>query len=227
MLAHKIDASHSPVAKRLRPKQDSEPFLDPEPASIPDPTDEEMPPADSSADPPTSPPGQPTFLRPQGACPRGLQPLIEGLLQDLPTYTELVAGRSLDLRSDQVSPFGTVIAASEPNFEPIDLAETPYGERSAGAQTEVQQVFFTTLERQYWQGKPFSLQNYHWLLLAEAENGWYLSQMYSSVGGHPAPAINNPTPPQESSSGIVGQAVTLWLRDCRAGAVFPPAAEMD
>lgn len=160
----------------------------------------------------------PTFLRPQNACPQALESLVERLLQDLPTYTELVAGRSLELRSNRPSPFGTVILASEPDFEPIELAENPYGDLSE----DLQQIFFTTLERQYWQGRPFSLQNYHWLFLAEADNGWYLSQMYSSVGSASGGEFEAPTPPQESSEGIVGQAVTLWLRDCRAGAVFPP-----
>jgi len=179
------------------------------------PAAEDDPAIDSSEPPPEA---TPTFLRPQNACPQALEPLVERLLQDLPTYTELAAGRSLELRSDRPSPFGTVILASEPDFEPIELAENPYGNRSE----DVQQIFFTTLERQYWQGQPFSLQNYHWLFLAEADNGWYLSQMYSSVGSTSGGEFETPTPPQESSKGIVGQAVTLWLRDCRAGAVFPP-----
>jgi|GEM_PF-1385896 len=175
----------------------------------------------SVPDPPTIPEETPLFLRPQNACPQALTPLVERLLQDLPTYTELVAARSLDLRTGRDSPFGTVITASEPDYQPIELPDTPYGD----SPRQVQQVFFTTLERQYWQGEAFLLQNYHWLLLAEADNGWYLSQMYSSVGSYPVDAHDAPSPPQESSEGIVGQAVTLWLRDCRAGAVFPPAGE--
>jgi hypothetical protein len=167
---------------------------------------------------PPLPENNSTFLRPQNACPQELEPLVIRLLQDLPTYAELVAGRGLELRSERPSPFGTVITASEPDYTPIELAENPDGD----SPTDVQQVFFTTLERQYWQGKPFSLQNYHWLILAEADNGWYLSQMYSSVGSYPGEIFEAPSPPQESSDGIVGQAVTLWLRDCRAGAVFPP-----
>jgi hypothetical protein len=173
-------------------------------------------PAIDSSEP--TPEATPTYLRPQNACPQAIEPLVERLLQDLPTYTELVTGRSLELRSNRPSPFGTVILASEPDFEPIELAENPYGDLSE----DVQQIFFTTLERQYWQGQPFSLQNYHWLFLAEADKGWYLSQMYSSVGSASGGEFEAPTPPQESSEGIVGQAVTLWLRDCRAGAVFPP-----
>ncbi len=161
----------------------------------------------------------PTFLRPQNGCPGDFEPLVSRLLQDLPTYTELVAGRNLELRTNRPSPFGTVITASQPDYEPIELAKNPYG---SGDTATVRQIFFTTLERQYWQGQAISLQNYHWLFLAEADSGWYLSQIYSSLGGYPATPLDAPTPPGETSGGIIGQAVTLWLRDCRAGAVFPP-----
>lgn len=163
----------------------------------------------------------PTFLRPPNACPQGLEVLVARLLQDLPTYANLVASRSLGLPTERFSPFGTVIVASQPDFEPLDLAEVPYGDNDA---EEIQQVFFTTLERQYWQGQSFSLQNYHWLFLAQGEYGWYLALLYSSVGSYPD-GLDAPTPPQETSDGIIGQAITLWLRDCRAGAVFPPPSE--
>lgn len=197
----------------------------PEDESTPD-QDHENPPdgqEPAAPDPESSPADDraPRFLRPQNACPVHLPSLVDRLLQDLPTYTELVAARSLELRADRPSSFGTVLIASQPDYTPIELEETFYGEVS----DSVQQVFFTTLERQYWQSQAFSLQNYHWLFLAEAENGWYLSQMYSSLGSYPAEAQDAPSPPQESSDGIVGQAVTLWLRDCRAGAVFPPEEE--
>jgi hypothetical protein len=210
------------LPERLQQNQQDTVPLDPE-----DPEDlaPETEQPDSETVAPIQPPlveESPLFLRPQNACPQNLEPLVNRLLQDLPTYTELVAARSLDLRAGRDSPFGTVITASQPDYQPIELTDTPYGD----SPRQVQQVFFTTLERQYWQGEAFSLQNYHWLFLAEASNGWYLSQMYSSIGSYPADALDAPSPPQESSEGIVGQAVTLWLRDCRAGAVFPPEGEL-
>jgi hypothetical protein len=99
----------------------------------------------------------------------------------------------------------------------------------------LQQVFFTTLERQYWRNQMVSLQNYHWLFLVQNQDGWYLGLLYSSLGRYPSgdgplsPVASQraPTPPEESSDGIIGQAIRLWLRDCRAGAVFPANAAED
>lgn len=207
----------APTAPIAPEPEESLPF---EPAApTPEVPAPEPPGEPENAAPPDSDDGGPTYLRPQNACPQALEPLVDRMLYDLPTYAGLVASRSLGLPRERFSPFGTVILASQPNYEPIALPDTPYG--SSGS--DVQQVFFTTLERQYWQGQPISLQHYHWMFLAEAENGWYLSQIYSSVGSYPAETFDAPTPPQETSDGIIGQAVTLWLRDCRAGAVFPPA----
>jgi len=192
--------------------------LEPEaPAQIaPEIPESEPEPAGPRPDTPDS--AVPVYLRPPHSCPPELERLVARLLQDLPTYAQLVAGRSLGVSDQRFSPFGMVIIASQPDYEPLALAENPYGDP---ASVDTQQVFFTTLERQYWRGQPVSLQNHHWLFLAPAETGWYLSQMYSMVGHSPADR-GAPSPPQESSDGIIGQAVTLWLRDCRAGAVFPP-----
>jgi hypothetical protein len=165
------------------------------------------------------------YLRPADACPNELRPLVSRLLEDLPTYAGLVAGRSLDRPSDPDNSFGSILLVSEPDYSPIDLVD-PLPETSPDENSKVRQVFFTTLERQYWQGQSVSLQNYHWLFLTQDEAGdWYLALMYSSLGSYPAPENRSPTPPQESSNGIIGRAVTLWLRDCRAGAVFPSALD--
>jgi hypothetical protein len=171
------------------------------------------------------PEDSPEFLRPQDACPQQLRPLVSRLLQDLPVYAGLVASRSLGRPTSPENAFGSVLLVSEPDFTPIDInAQIP--EALPDLTSSVQQVFFTTLERQYWQGQSMSLQNYHWLFLTQDEAGhWYLALIYSSVGHYPATESRAPSPPQESSDGIIGQAVTLWLRDCRAGAVFPPETD--
>ncbi|NJR66863.1 MAG: hypothetical protein HC772_18640 [Leptolyngbyaceae cyanobacterium CRU_2_3] len=62
------------------------------------------------------------------------------------------------------------------------------------------------------------LQHYHWLFLTPTENyGWRLVLMFSSLGN--APANQPPSPPQDTSQGVIAQAVRLWLRDCRAGSI--------
>lgn len=185
-----------------------------------------------------SPPGEeasdPVYLRPSEACPGEYETLVTTLLRDLPQYANRVAARSFPpSRVDPVtdsqnpgtpptpSPMGSMLMASQPDFEPMDLSDRAFGAR-LDSESEIRQVFFTTLERQYLSHQVVSLQHFHWLFLVQSEDGWRSVLLYSSLGGYPDP--QRLTPPQESSQGIVGQAVRLWLRDCRAGAVFPPAA---
>jgi hypothetical protein len=118
-----------------------------------------------------------------------------------------------------------MLIASQPDFEPLDLTDRAFG-AGLDSESDIRQVFFTTLERQYLSRQVVSLQQFHWLFLVQAEDGWRSVLLYSSLGGDPASPLADQrlTPPQESSQGVVGQAVRLWLRDCRAGTVFPPAS---
>ncbi|GAB4196628.1 MAG: hypothetical protein Fur006_44290 [Coleofasciculaceae cyanobacterium] len=110
-----------------------------------------------------------------------------------------------------------VITAGRPEFEPLTLGPGQYTPPTATVDLEPpKQVFFTTLERQYRGGKASSMQLYHWLFLSQTTEGWRVSMMFSRFGSSSG---GPPTPPQESSKGVVGQAVKLWLRDCRAGAI--------
>lgn len=179
------------------------------------------------------PEAEPSYLRPAEPCPSAPQVLATQLLADLPSYANRVASRNLDLSTNPIQPVSSILVASAPDLTPLDLAQmSPAGAASDRIpDTDLQQVFFTTLERQYWQGQPISLQHHHWLFLTPTEEGWHMALLFSSLGTYPSSGPlgslhRAPTPPRESSDGIVGQAVRLWLRDCRAGAVFPadPAA---
>ncbi|MBE9138608.1 hypothetical protein IQ254_15650 [Nodosilinea sp. LEGE 07088] len=164
------------------------------------------------------------YIRSTEACPTDPEVLVNQLLADLPSYANRVASRQLDLSHQPLGPVTSVLVASPPDLTPIALATlTPDASTPPTAPHEtLQQVFFTTLERQYRPAQTVDLQQHHWLFLADAEDGWYLAMLYSSLAPAPdAIAPRPPTPPRESSEGIVGQAVRLWLRDCRAGAVFP------
>jgi hypothetical protein len=163
----------------------------------------------------TAPPVSPTQRQP---CPPDLAPLVAQLLHDLPTYANLVASRSLGHPAQRPSPFGTVLLASQPEFTPLALGTDE-------PSPDLHQVFFTTLERQYWQQQSVSLQHYHWLFLTPSQEGWRLALLYSSLGAYPAGG-RGASPPQESSQGLIGQAITLWLRDCRAGSVAFPVPEV-
>ncbi len=157
-------------------------------------------------------------LRPETSCPRDLEVLMSGLLRDLPGYANRVAYRSIQANEDPTG-FGTILVAGQAEFEPIDVSTLTFDESATTAET-IQQVFFTTLEWQYQVDAIAPLEQYHWLFLTEASDGWRLALMFSRIANDEA-VIQPPTPRRESSNGIIGQAVQLWLRDCRAGDVYP------
>jgi hypothetical protein len=135
------------------------------------------------------------------------------LLRDLPSYANRVNQRAYtNFRTADVP--GYTILADHLEYAPLSL-------NSEGTLPSLEdqptQVFFTTLERQYVSGKPVSLQHYHRLFLVETQDGWQLSLMFSTLGDYPAD--QPPTPPQDTSQGVIAQAIRLWLRDCWAGSV--------
>jgi hypothetical protein len=156
---------------------------------------------------PTSPP-----IRPKGQCPTQLEALMPLLLRDLPDYANRVSQRAYTNYRTSERP-GYVLLAGRPEYEPLPLPSKEYVSSTAG----VSQIFFTTLERQYFSGEAFRLQNYHWLFLTRTENGWRFVLMLSTLGNYPA--NEPPTPPRDSSEGVIAQAIRLWLRDCEAGSV--------
>jgi hypothetical protein len=156
------------------------------------------------------------FLRPPTTCPDEVPVLLQGLLRDLPSYANRVARRTLGTTPDDTG-FGTVLIAGRAELEPLPLEELAFTNPPDDA---TQQVFFTTLERRYTDTTAVALEKYHWLFLVPAPDGWRLTLMFSRTAPDDQES-RPPTPPQESSDGIMGQAVQLWLRDCRAGAVYP------
>ena len=152
-------------------------------------------------------------------CPADVETLTSQLIRDLPSYANRVIQRSRRLNRT-VDSFSYVLVAGKPEFVPLSLGPGQYSSAASVADVEPpKQVFITTLERQYLRGKAIESQHYHWLFLTQTPSGWRLALMFSRIGssspGRP------PTPPRESSKGVIGQAVTIWLRDCRVGAIRP------
>ena len=142
-----------------------------------------------------------------------IKTLTTGLLQALPGYANRASQRARRLsRSSDV--YSYVILAGRPEFEPLTLGPGAYTSKSQPTDSQVQQVFFTTLERQYTKGKAIELQQFHWVFLTKSQSGWRLATMLSQIGGYPAK--KPPTPPKDSSNGIIAQAINAWLRDCQA-----------
>ncbi len=156
---------------------------------------------------------------PATSCPADLETLITQLVRDLPSYANRVIQRSRDINRS-VETYSYVLVAGNPEFEPLPLGPG----RSAPLTPEntpdpPQQVFLTTLERQYQDNKAISLQHYHWLFLSQTSEGWRLAMVFTRLGS--AAEERPPLPARETSDGIIGQAVKTWLRDCRAGVIRP------
>lgn len=182
------------------------------PATNPNPTPELIP-----ASAPSAP------LRPVSDCPAELETLTTGLVRDLPSYANRVAHRNFG-RFRRIQRPSTVILVSQPEFEPLEIETRSYTATPA-LEDGVDQVFLTTLERQYNLEEAVELQHYHWVFLTQADSGWYLAFMFSRLGDYPSAQSLTTSqlapPPRDSSHGLLAEAIRLWLRDCRAGAVYP------
>ncbi|MGB3653978.1 MAG: hypothetical protein WBA41_22585 [Rivularia sp. (in: cyanobacteria)] len=151
----------------------------------------------------------------QNSCSnQDLSTLTTRLMRDLPAYFNRATQRARRLdRSVQV--YSYMLVAGKPDFQPLPLKSwTDEADKSANEKNGVEQIFFTTLERQYVKGKAVQLQGFHWLFLTKTESGWRVAMMYSQTGGYPKQ--KPPTPPRESSDSAVAQGIKTWLRDCRA-----------
>lgn len=148
-----------------------------------------------------------------------IETLTAQLLKDLPSYANRVSQRAR-LRDRTVDLYSYVLLAGRPEFAPLTLGPGEYAPVQPASLVEPpQQIFITTLERQYTDGKPVELQQYHWLFLTKSSSGWLLAMMFSRTGSYPA--RQPPTPPRDSSNGVIAQAIRTWLRDCQAGMQIP------
>ncbi|WP_228020424.1 MULTISPECIES: hypothetical protein [Sphaerospermopsis] len=157
---------------------------------------------------------------------QSLESLTTRLMLDLPSYANRVIQRSRRLsRSVDIYPY--ILVAGKPEFQNLPLspgintANNTANNTNNYASQGVEQVFFTTLERQYVNKKAVELQQFHWLFLTKTTLGWQVVMMFTQTGEYPVkPPI---APPRDSSQGAIAQGVKLWLRDCEAGSVnyFP------
>ena len=74
--------------------------------------------------------------------------------------------------------------------------------------------FFTTRERQYLSDTRLEeTNNYHWLLLTSTDRGWDMVMLLTRFGEVGDNGLVSPI--VDTTSGVVGEAVRLWLRDCQ------------
>ncbi len=155
---------------------------------------------------------------PQGRyrCPSTLAGLTPLLIRDLPSYANRATQRSR--RSVKDLNYSSYVLAGQPNLSPIAVTNPEYS--PAFAQSPPQQLFISTLENQFQGQRMTERQRFHWLFLSHSGQGrWHLALMYSRLGKK-APD-STVLPSLDSSNTPVGEAVNLWLRDCRAGQIKP------
>jgi hypothetical protein len=147
------------------------------------------------------------------SCPDDVKDLTALLLKDLPAYSNRVIQRTQDL-NQRAGIENYIITASEGEFEPLNLPRLQYDQID---NQDPEQIFFTLLERQYINRQIVDIETYHWLFLTKTDSGWRTVILFSRFGNS---AENQPpAPPRETTDGIIGRGVQLWLRDCRAGTI--------
>lgn len=152
-----------------------------------------------------------SIAKSRSVCPHELESLTEQMLLALPSYANRVIQRSKRrTRSERLDHY--VIVAGRPEFKPLPLRPTESQYTSIYPDT-TQQIFFTTLERQYSQDRVVKIQNYHWLFLTENEQGWQLVMVFSQLSSSNPHSTS--LPPQDTTNGVIGQAIKIWLRDCQ------------
>ncbi len=149
-------------------------------------------------------------------CPNTLASLTPLLLRDLPSY----ANRATQSRRRSMKDlsYSSYLLAGQPDLNPIAITNPEYS--PVFAQSPPQQLFISTLEKQFSSRNTTEQQRFHWLFLTQSSRGgWHLALMYSRLGKN----AQDPTilPPLDSSQTPLGEAVSTWLRDCRAGQIKP------
>ena len=157
-------------------------------------------------------------------CSQEVESLTDLLLKELPDYSNRVIQRTQNLNQEAgISNY--IVAAGKGQFEALDLPQIQYNTEATESES-TKQIFFTILERQYItenltaqlpKTRKLERETYHWLFLTPTNDGWRMVAMFSRFGSSEQDKLS--TPPQESSNGIIGQAVQLWLKDCRAGKI--------
>jgi hypothetical protein len=145
------------------------------------------------------------------------------MLPDLPSYANRVLQRSQAQGSKQIlgqnSGQNFVIVAGKPEFNPLPLPNRQFTPALENQDKEsVRQVFFSTLEHQYGRDRRLNFQNFYWLFLTQTTEGWRVVALSTQLASlYPQ---DPPLPPIEATQGIMGQAIALWLRDCRTGSLI-------
>ncbi len=107
-----------------------------------------------------------------------------------------------------------IVTASIPDTQSLPLNNFANEDFNTLENQNIKQLFFTTLERQYSSdNRIIEAQNFHWLIFTFTPQGWQLVKAMTRFGYPQSPGNFSVSPPRDTTNGIIGQAVNLWLRD--------------
>ncbi|NET29467.1 hypothetical protein [Okeania sp. SIO1I7] len=132
-----------------------------------------------------------------------LEILATDLILDLPGYVNREIQRDRQSNEDYLE--RNIVIAGRPEFEPLPIDDMPF------FQEDINQIFLTTLERQYPGSQVVELQKFHWLFLRKSQRQWELVNMFSIEE-----SLLGSLPPQleDSSNGVFARGIRFWLEKC-------------
>ncbi|WP_210407177.1 hypothetical protein, partial [Hydrocoleum sp. CS-953] len=142
----------------------------------------------------------------KSTCPENsdnLEILVAALMLDLPSYVNREIQRDRQPNKDYLK--RNIVIAGRPEFEPLPIDDTPF------LQEDINQIFLTTLERQYRDSQVVELQQFHWLFLRQNQTQWELVNMFSI---EESLLENIPPQPEESINGVFARGIRAWLKGC-------------
>jgi hypothetical protein len=149
-------------------------------------------------------------------CPQDITNLASLLTRDISEYGNRIIQRSR-IYSHKLDLFHTYIVTAG-KVETKPLAFNQYQPSPGSIPDDVEQIFFTSLERQYSPSNRtiIETQNYHWLIMTKIQDRWKLVMALTKFG-YPYQDKFITSPPRDTTNGIIGQAVKQWLKDCHYG----------
>lgn len=148
-------------------------------------------------------------------CDHSWESLTQSLTKDIADYGNRV------IQSSRIFPNlknflpTYIVTTGIPDTESLPLNNFSQRDFPSSDNQEIKQLFLTTLERQYPSGnRIIETQNFHWLIFTLTPQGWHLVKAMTRFGYPQSEGDFSISPPRDTTNGIIGQAVNLWLRDC-------------
>ena len=132
-----------------------------------------------------------------------LEIIVAALILDLPSYVNREIQRYREPHEDYLK--RNIIIAGSPEFEDLPIDYKPF------IQEGLNQIFLTTLERQYRGSQVVELQRFHWLFMKQSQTQWELINMFSI---EESSSENILPQPKDSSNGVFAKGIRAWLKKC-------------